>query len=246
MGDDEAGSSPHQFPHGFLDLDLGTGVHVGGGLIQDQHGGIGEEGPGDGDQLSLSPGDVDAVIGEDGVIPIRQALDVGINPGIPGRGLHILHGGILPAVADVFGDGSVEEPGILQYHREGFSKFLPVQLQGGQGIDADLSGYRIVKAHQQIDDGGLSGSRGSHDGDDLSRRGVYGHILQDGLFRGVAEGDVIDLHFSLYLAERQGIRGVRRLRILIQNRKDPLGCGEGGLELVEDVGKLIDGSRKLP
>ena len=40
VGDDEAGLSLHQGPHGGLDPLLGAGIHVGGGLIQNQHVGI--------------------------------------------------------------------------------------------------------------------------------------------------------------------------------------------------------------
>ena len=50
---------------GFLNLQLGTGIDAGGGLVQNQHGRQAEHDTGDAEQLFLSL--ADAVLGENGV-----------------------------------------------------------------------------------------------------------------------------------------------------------------------------------
>ncbi len=48
MSDDEAGTTLHQVVHGILDEDLGASIYRAGSLIEDQHGRITNDGPGDG------------------------------------------------------------------------------------------------------------------------------------------------------------------------------------------------------
>ena len=56
VGDDKAGFAPHQLVHGLLDQNLRAGVHVGGGLVQNQQPPVGKQGTGDGQKLLLTAG----------------------------------------------------------------------------------------------------------------------------------------------------------------------------------------------
>ena len=58
--------------HGGLDLLLRPGVHIGGGLVQDQHGAVQKHGPGDGQKLPLALGNAGAVVLENCVIALGQ------------------------------------------------------------------------------------------------------------------------------------------------------------------------------
>ena len=109
VGDDEAGLAPHQLLHGRLDALLRLGVHVGGGFVQDQHFGVQQHGPGDGQQLLLALGDVQAVLVDDGVIPIGQAADVAVDMGGFGGGGDFFQGGAGLAVGDIVQDGPAEQ-----------------------------------------------------------------------------------------------------------------------------------------
>ena len=79
VGDDEAGFALHEPAHGCLHLALGAGVHVAGGLVQNQHLRVIEHGPGDGQQLLLALADIAAVLGDDGVVAPGQAHDVAVD-----------------------------------------------------------------------------------------------------------------------------------------------------------------------
>jgi len=54
VGDDETGSSFHQAQHRLLDLLFRARVHAARGLVKDQDAGIGQDRPGDGQQLPLA------------------------------------------------------------------------------------------------------------------------------------------------------------------------------------------------
>ncbi len=74
VGDDKHRPAGHQAVHALLDKLLGPGVDGAGGLIQNQHRRVGHRCPGDGQQLPLALGEVVAIPGEDGVIPLGQVL----------------------------------------------------------------------------------------------------------------------------------------------------------------------------
>ena len=70
MGDNETSLAMHQLLSGGLNPLLSQGVHIGCGLIKDDHGFIRQHGSGNRDQLSLAFGEIDPIIGNQGIIPL--------------------------------------------------------------------------------------------------------------------------------------------------------------------------------
>ena len=64
---DKAGAAVHQAVHAALHQRFGAGIDGGGGLVQDQHRGIGHGGAGDGQQLAL---------------PLREVADISLSTNI--------------------------------------------------------------------------------------------------------------------------------------------------------------------
>lgn len=113
VGDDEAGAAGHETREAPLDEALGLGVEVAGGLVEDQDFRIGEDGAGDGEALLLAAREADAPLAYDGVVALLELFDEAGGVGL-GRGVGDLGSrGVAPGVADVFGDGAVEEEDIL-------------------------------------------------------------------------------------------------------------------------------------
>ena len=163
MGNDKAGFPGHEFPHGQLHLPLGAGVHIGSGFVQNEHFGIVHHGPGNGQKLLLSLGDIAAVFGNHGLVSVGQAHDEGVDMGAFCGGHHLIHGGILLSVGYVLENCAAENPGVLENHGVD-------PADGGTGIaadrtviNADFSAVHIVIAHEQTDDGGFSGAGGAYD-----------------------------------------------------------------------------------
>ena len=69
--DDKRGAPLHKVLHRRLNLLFGAAVHIGGGLIKDQHRGIGQHGARNGDELALTLGNIDTVIGQNGIVLSR-------------------------------------------------------------------------------------------------------------------------------------------------------------------------------
>ena len=222
MGNDEAGFALHQIAHGLLHLLLGIGVYVAGGLVQNQHAGVIEHGPGDGQQLLLPLADVAAIFGDHGVVALGQAHDVVVNPGGLGGGHHLVHGGTFLAVGDVLVDGALEQPGVLKHHGVASAQTVPGDGADFVAVHIAPAAVHVVKTHQQVDDGGFACAGGAHNGDGLPGGGLQGQVLQHNFTRQIAEGNMAHLHISPDVFQHGGIGGVGKLLLLIQHPEHPL------------------------
>ena len=84
MGHHEARASAHEAVEGALHQDLGAGVDVARGLVQDEHLRPGEHDAGDAEQLALAGGD-GLVAVEHRVVAPGQAADEAVGKGLAGR-----------------------------------------------------------------------------------------------------------------------------------------------------------------
>ena len=242
---DEGGLSLHQVLHGPLHLLLGVGIHVAGGLVQNEHLRVVEHGAGDGQQLLLSLADVAAVLADHGVIALRQAHDVAVDACGLGRGHHFLHGGALLAVGDVVKNGAAKYPCILQHHRIGAAQGIARHLTHLAAIYQNFSAFHVVKAHEEVDEGGFARARMPHNGNGLARLGPEVQIVQHGLARRVAKADMPGLHGALHVREHLRAGRIRRLLRLIQQGKNPLRRGQRGIDFIDDVGDFVDRAAKF-
>jgi len=109
VGDGDDSAALHQFARGFFEQGFGFGVEAGGGFVENQDGGIFEEGAREGDSLGLSAGETGAAFTDDGFIFLRERFDEFMQV----RGLrgddNFFMSRVRFADADVGGDGVVEE-----------------------------------------------------------------------------------------------------------------------------------------
>ena len=127
------------------------------------------------------------------------------------RGLDaFLIGGIQPPIADVIHDGAGKEIDILKHHAKAAAQVTLFDFIDIDAVIADLAVGDIIKAVDEIGDGGLAGAGGPDKGDLLPRFGVEGDIMQDGLSLHIGEvhilhADVTVLTDQLIAALRQGL-----------------------------------------
>ena len=246
VGNDEAGLVLHQFPHGFLDFLLRPGIHVGRGLIQNQHIGIHEHGPGDGQHLLLAFGNVGAAGGNDRIIPLGQTADETVDTCRFGRGFHFLHGDVFLAVGDVLIDGAVEQPRLLQNHSVGTAEGRPRHLADFLPVHPDDTVIHVIKPHKQVDDGGLTGTRGSDDGHQRAGLCLHGQVFDDDFSRVVAELYMLQFHITGDVHQHFGIGGIGRLRLFVQQRKHTFRSRKSRLQFAKNAACFPDGTGKLP
>ena len=92
LGDDEFGHIG-ELGQGVADARLGGGIHGAGGVIEDQHLGVLEEGPGDAEALLLAARYIDAALAQVGIQALGHAVQELVGPGSPAGGQDLLVGG---------------------------------------------------------------------------------------------------------------------------------------------------------
>ncbi len=244
--DDKAGSVLHQLTKRFLNLDLRAGVNVRGRFVENEHRGIGEHRAGDGDELALTFGDIDAFVGKDRIVTVGQMLDVGVDARRFCRRFHFLERSVLLAVDDIFIDRTVEEPCVLQHHRVSTAQGIALDIAQLHAFHVDITAVHVIKTHEQVDDGGLACARGTNDRDRLAGFCMHGDLVKDCLFGSVAEGDVFKFHVSEdSLGKCLCLCFVSGFGLFVDDAEHALCCGKCGLKFVEDVCKFIDGTCKF-
>ena len=113
-----------------------------------------------------------------------------------GRGHAFPVVGVQPAVADVVHHRAGEQMGILQHHAGGPAQMVFFDVPDVDAVVGDGAAVDLVKAGDQIDDGGLARAGGAHQGDLLARLGVEGDVGQHLLFRHVGKVHVTEAHVA--------------------------------------------------
>ena len=80
------------------------------------------------------------------------------------RRYDLFHGGTRFSHGDVFPDSTARKPGVLQYHAVLRAQAAPLKSTDVGTVQRDLTAVGLVKAHEQIDQRGLSAARGADDG----------------------------------------------------------------------------------
>ena len=187
MCNDEAGAAVHQAVHAALHQRFGAGIDGGGGLVQDQHRGIGHGRAGDGQQLALSLREVGTIAGKHGVVALRQTLDEAVGVGKAGGGDALFISSLQPAVADILHHRAGEQVGVLQHDAQRTAQVGLFDLVDVDAVVADLAVLNVVEPVDEVGNGGLARTGGADKGDLLAGAAIEVDAVQDGLLRHIAE-----------------------------------------------------------
>ena len=255
--DDEAGAALQGLLDRVLDEHLGFRIHRGGGLVQHKQPGIVQDGAGKGDQLLFACGQPAAALAHLAVIALVHLPDEGISIDQPGGGHGLLPAGLRIGVAQVVHHRAREQVRLLQHIAQGGLQPQLAALPVIHAVDQDAPGSGLIKAAQQVHDGGFAGAGGADDGDGLARPDVQIKITEDLGAVLVAEGDVLkgDGAMDLLPVLAPGVevvaifldhrRAVLDVRLGLQQADHALGRGLDALHLGEGGGDVADGVEKL-
>ena len=118
VGNADDGAIFGEVVDGFLDFGFGLGIERGGGFVEDKDGRVADKGAGDGDALALATGEALAAFAEGRVVAVGQCADEVVRVGFAGGLDDFVAGGADFSVADIFGDGAIEEEDVLADERE--------------------------------------------------------------------------------------------------------------------------------
>ena len=233
----------HQAVHGGLDALLGAGIDAGCCFVQNQNAIVGQNRTGDGQQLLLALADVGRVLVQLHLVAAGQRADKVVSVRGLGGGNDLLVGGIQAAIADVLHDRALEQPGILQYHAEAFSRGAAVKIAHIAAIQRNGTGVHIVKAHQQLDHRGFACAGGADDGHFLAGLDLAAEIVDNGLFRCVAKSHVVERDLAVDGGGVGTAGGVGLLVFLrlVQKFKHALRRSGHALQHIGHLRQLLDG-----
>ena len=118
--------------------------------------------PGDGNALALAAGKRAACLADDGVKALRQRHDKVVAPRLLCSGLHLLHGGVGLAEADIVGDGVREQIGPLEHEGEIADEAVVAVLPHIPSAKAHTAGLHIPEPCHKIAEGCLAASGGPY------------------------------------------------------------------------------------
>ena len=238
VGDDKAGAALHQRVHGLLDFQLRARVHAGGGLVENEDGGVGEDGAGDGKQLPLPLGEAGNFVAEHRIVPQRHGADEVVGTRRLCRRKDLFVRGVGLAIGDVVADGAAEQPGILQDHAHQGAQVPAGHAGNVHAVDGNAPALQFVKPHQQVDQRGLARPGGADDGDFVARPGREGHVLHQNVVVAVTEAHVFKAHFAAGRGQELGLRRVGRFLLLVEQAEHALRRRHRALQGVDREGNL--------
>ena len=177
VGDHEGGPFCHQTIHALLDMLFRSRIDGARRLIEDQDRRLGHCRPRDIKKLSLALTQVRAIALQNRVIALGKPHDKGMGRCHLRRLNNFLVGGIKPSVPDIFHNRSRKQMRILKHHGNVAAQVVPLNMADINAVDGDGPALDIVEAVDEVRDRRLSGSRGTHEGDLLSRPRVEADIL---------------------------------------------------------------------
>src|SRR5829696_983325 len=108
VGNDEGGSADQELAQRVFDQPLTFGVQAAGGLVQDQHRGVLQDGSRDRNPLPLPTRQLDPPLSYQGLVAFGQALDELMGVRSESRRLDLLPGRFGTGIRDILPDSSAE------------------------------------------------------------------------------------------------------------------------------------------
>src|SRR5690242_14690472 len=106
-------------------------------------------------------------------------------------------------------------------------------------IDQNRAIADIIKARDQVDDGGFAAAGCPQKGNCRARLGAKTNVSQDGIAAvKVAEGDIAKFNVTLNGGQKLGIGSINDLILGVKNLKDAVGASAGLAHLADDEANL--------
>ena len=144
-----------------------------------------------------------------------------------------------PGEADVVEDGAAEEERLLRHDGQLLAQRALRDVAHVVAVDEDLARLRVVEAGEQLDDCGLAGAGGADERDGPAGRDDQVDVVQHGLVRVVAEGDVAELDLPVRVRQVHGIGCIEHVGVGVDHRVDLLDRRHRGLEGVVELAELL-------
>ena len=178
VGDHDDGAPDRQAGQGQVDVALGGGIGLGGGLVQHEDGRVLEVGAGKSHPLPLAAREESSFLAQDGVVAVGQARDALVDAGGASRVLDLLARGPGPPQGDVVRHRVVGQVHVLQHDRDAGQQPGEGRLAHVDAGHADGAAVDVVEARDEAGQGGLAAAGGADESGDGARLGGEGDAPQ--------------------------------------------------------------------
>src|SRR5580765_5198012 len=178
VSDYQCGAAGQQFVQRFADQELGLGVHAGSGFIQNKETRIVCQRAREINQLALSHGQRRSAFVDRSCNSFRQRMDKVGEADFFNRAFDIFAGNTRCAQTNVRFDGAGKKERILEHDSKMPAQVLQIKEADIYAIEEDLAALNIVKAQQQRNQRGFTGSGVADNRESLSRRNSEGNVAQ--------------------------------------------------------------------
>lgn len=169
----------------------GLRIQVAGSLVQQQDLGIFQQGPGDGDALALSPGELTTLFAHISVKAVFAGLDKVVYIGIFCRQHQFLVcESPIQAIGHVAADGAGEHGAGLGHIADGLPPGRLAELPGIHAPQCHPAALRVIKSLQQTENSALASAAGTDQGGGLTGRQGKADVLEDRVYI-ITEGNIL-------------------------------------------------------
>ena len=221
MGDDKGGTSLHDMVHTLLNQPLRTCVDATGSLVKYEHRGVGNGSTGNSQQLALALTEVATITVKHGVITTGQTANEVIGTYKSGSLPTFLIGSIQPTVANVLQYSIGKEACLLKHDAHALAQRRLVNICNRNAVIEDAATLYLIETVNQVNNGGLTGTRSTHKGYLLSRRSVDINIEEHLLRWRISEVHIGEVYVALCMLKHH--LPLVHLWLCIHQGKDALG-----------------------
>lgn len=149
VGDGKDGLAGREFIQGGLDHAFAFRVEGGGGFVQEQDGGVFQEGAGDGEALLLSAGEFAAFVAYDGLVAFGLGKDEIVGKSLPCGFFDFRFGRVGATEEDVVVDRVVEKEGVLRDDADVFAQGIMRDTAQIASVETDGAALRVVETKDE-------------------------------------------------------------------------------------------------
>src|SRR5690554_415104 len=148
-------------------------------LIEDEHGGVGEERPGERQQLPLPCRDPAATLVDVGAVAVGKRADEVVRTHRPRGVLDLGERRSRAPQRNVVGDRAAEEVGLLRDHDDRAAQVLGVELSQVDAVEGHGALARVIEPRDELGERRLARTRRADEGDRLPSWNVECEFRQD-------------------------------------------------------------------
>ena len=170
VGDGDRGAVARDVLQRPLNGRFGLVVHGAGRLVEDQHGRVLQDGPGDRDPLALASRELLAALAHDRLVSAGEPQDEVVRFGQARRLFDLVVGRVPTPVDDVLAHRPMEQEDVLAHESNRRAQVLEADILDGHAVEGDPAVAHVIEPEEQLHQRALSGPGRAYDSERLARR----------------------------------------------------------------------------